>query len=101
MYSQMLATDSTGAANTNVQGQYAVSRTSSTDFTRWKNGSGAGTVTASPSGAFNASFPMLFGNNAFQIAAGTFGATQAFSSQMQRIMARINTYQTAIGNNVY
>jgi hypothetical protein len=44
---------------------------------------------------------MLFGNNAFQIAAGTFGAAQAFSSQMQRIMARINTYQTAIGNNVY
>ena len=101
MYAQMLATDSTGAANTNVQGQYAVSRTSSTDFTRWKNGSSAGTVTASPSGVFNAAFPMLFGNNAFQIAAGTFGAAQAFSSQMQRIMARINTYQTAIGNNVY
>jgi len=99
LYASVLAND-TGAANTNVRGNYMVSRSNSSSYTRWKNGTTIGSDGGAVSGAFAATAPILIGSGDFQVAAAWFGGRK-FGTQAQDIMARVNAYMTALGINVY
>ena len=96
-----------GIVNLNAQGSYAVSRTF-TSTVAYKNGLLVNTNNSDTSGFLSAFHPYIFANNG--------GSPSAFSSdqlsawwcggglsttQIVAIQARINTYMTALGINVY
>lgn len=99
----------TTIANTNAQGSWIQSRTSSSLVTLYKNGSSFGTASDTSTALINGNIyvfaenilgvgPQLYSED--QLSA-TFIGSSLSSTDASNISSRINTYMTAYGVNVY